>query len=90
MHYWYDERSAGGLKQKEERRLSFSPRSTRSCYIEPFISIKIPYVSTREYIMYLRSHSHSAFRLIRTRERFHKRVNRRTLSDDVLARIAEV
>lgn len=54
MHYWYDERSAGGLKQKEERSLSlFLPRLrgavTSTFYIHQdsiCICARVHYVST--------------------------------------------
>jgi len=71
MHYWYDERSAGGLKQKEEKPPLLT--STEELLRRPFIAIEIPYVFTRvHYVLDDRTRT-LRFWLIRTRGCFYKR-----------------
>lgn len=67
MHYWYDERSAGGLKQKEENPLL--PRIRKELLRRAFISIEIPYMYHARSTLYTDDRTRTLrSRLIRTRE----------------------
>lgn len=58
MHYWYDERSAGGLEQKEEMPPSCLPCLRRSCYVDLSYPSRFPYVSAWVHYVPTRSYSH--------------------------------
>lgn len=82
MHYWYDERSAGGLKQKEEEEKEPFPfpRIYEELLRRPFLSIEIPYVFCTGTLCTDRSHLYAPVPA-NSYECFHVLENRCSLSD---------